>query len=450
MYKSEYLNCLLEKVKKQYQNEIEFIQAVEEFFDSMDILLEKHPEIVDTQVIDRIIYPERVFEFRIPWVNDQNKIEVNTGYRVQFNSAIGPYKGGMRFDKSVNLSILKFLGFEQTFKNSLTGLPMGGGKGGADFDPIGKSDGEIMRFCQAFMSELYHFIGPDMDVPAGDLGFGAREVGYMYGMLKKLTHLHQGSFTGKGISFGGSLGRTEATGYGVCYFAEEMLKTYLNTSFKDKKVIISGCGKVARYAIKKAWSLGAKIIGVSDRYGCIIDENGLDVDYIFNISANTGCCSKEYHEKYPTAFYSTNVKDLWNTKHQVDIIMPCATQGEINLEDAKSIKENGCFMLVEGANMPVDLPAIRYFNESGIIFAPGKAANAGGVAVSGLEMSQNAMHLSWTFEEVDEKLQGIMKDIFKKCYEISKEYNQPKNLAMGANIAGFLKVFDAMKQEGVI
>ena len=447
MYKSNYLNSLLENVKTKYANEPEFIQAVEEFFDSMDFLVDKDPKIEQYSILERLIIPERIITMRVPWVDDSGKIRVNTGYRVQFNSAIGPYKGGMRFAPNVNLSILKFLGFEQTFKNSLTGLPMGGGKGGADFDPRGKSDGEVMRFCQSFMNELFRHIGPNTDVPAGDLGFGAREIGYMFGQYKKLANQWGGVFTGKGISYGGSLGRPEATGYGLCYFAQEMLKTYKNTDFNGKNVIISGSGKVGSMALEKAVELGARIVGMSDINGYVADPNGLDAKEIIALAKAKGEFTKDYFAKHPNVQHGDVSRDLWNVK--CDIAMPCATQGEINIVNAKQLKENGCFMVAEGANMPCDLDSIRFFNENNILFSPGKASNAGGVAVSGLEMSQNAEHLSWTFEEVDAKLKEIMKNIFKQCYETAKAYGQPTNLALGANIAGFLKVYDAMLAQGV-
>ncbi|MCQ2776256.1 MAG: NADP-specific glutamate dehydrogenase [Bacilli bacterium] len=447
MYKSNYLNNLFEKVKIQYKNEPEFIQAVEEFFDSMDYIVDKDPRIENNAVLERLIVPERIITFRVPWVDDNGKIQVNTGYRVQFNSAIGPYKGGIRFDPSVNLSILKFLGFEQTFKNSLTGLPMGGGKGGSDFDIRNRSDAEVMRFCQSFMSELYRHIGPNTDVPAGDLGCGAREIGYMFGMYKKLKNEFTGVLTGKGISYGGSLARPEATGYGLLYFVEEMLKTFKNEEIKDKKVIISGCGKVGSMAIKKAYDLGAKIVGISDIDGILEDQNGLDIPYVLDLVNQGKRVTIEYANKYKDVKHDTNTRNLWKVK--CDIALPCATQGEINLESAKILKNNGCFMVVEGANMPTDLEAIRFFNENNVLFAPGKASNAGGVAVSGLEMTQNALHMPWTFEEVDQKLRVIMKDIFFKCYETAKSLGEPTNIALGANIAGFLKVLDAMLAEGV-
>lgn len=448
MYKSEYLNKVMAEVKQKNSDQKEFINAVEEFFDSMDYIVESDKNIEKYAILERLVNPERVFQFRIPWVDDNGNIKVNTGYRVQFNSAIGPYKGGMRFHPSVNQSILKFLAFEQTFKNSLTGLPMGGGKGGADFDPRGKSDGEIMRFCQSFMAELYPFIGPDTDVPAGDLGFGAREVGYMYGMYKKLKHQNTGTFTGKGLSYGGSKGRTEATGYGLLYFVKEMLQCFKNETLEGKKVIVSGSGKVAKYAAVKAKEFGAKVVAMSDINGYIYDPNGLDVDFIKEVSELNGECTKQYKEKYPNVINGDNTHDIW--KVPCDIALPCATQNEINLEDAKALYANGCYMLVEGANMPTELDAVRYLEKNGVLFAPGKASNAGGVAVSGLEMTQNAMHINWTYEEVDAKLQDIMKNIFYTCYETAKKYGEPTNISLGANIAGFLKVYDAMKAEGVI
>lgn len=448
MFKSNYLNKVYNEVESKCSNEKEFLNAVKEFLESMEYVVANDPEIEKNAILERLVVPERVISFRVCWVDDNGKIQVNNGYRVQFNSAIGPYKGGTRFDKSVNLSILKFLGFEQIFKNSLTSLPMGGGKGGADFDPIGKSDNEIMRFCQAYMSELYHHIGPDMDVPAGDLGVGAKEVGYMYGMYKKLTHQVNGAFTGKGIPFGGSLGRTEATGFGVIYFTKEALKKYFNTDLKGKKVIVSGSGNVAKHTALKAYREGAIVCAMSDRTGYIANPEGLDVNYIFEISAKNGLCVDEYVKKYPNTISGSNTHDIWNVK--CDIALPCATQNEINLDDAKNLVKNGCFALIEGANMPTELDAMHYLMDNGVIFSPGKASNAGGVAVSGLEMSQNAMHLSWTAEKVDEMLQDIMKNIFNTCYNTAESFNEPKNLALGANIAGFMKVYQAMKAEGVI
>lgn len=448
MYKNQYLNDILENVKTKYSNEPEFIQAVEEFLDSMDFVVDKDSRIQDNAILERIIVPERIVTFRVPWVDDNGKINVNTGYRVQFNSAIGPYKGGLRFDKSVTLSIIKFLGFEQIFKNSLTGLPMGGGKGGSDFNPKGRSDAEIMRFCQSFAMELFRHVGPDTDVPAGDLGVGGREIGYIFGMYKKLRNEFTGTFTGKGLAFGGSLTRTEATGYGLVYYVEEMLRAFYNTDMKGKKVIISGTGNVATYAIEKAHQLGAIVLGCSNTKGMIYDPNGVDVPELLELLKAGKPDLNKYADKHPTCKRSANPKDIW--LNPCDLALPCATQAEINLDAAKALKENGCYLVAEGANMPTDLVAVRYFNENGVLFAPGKASNAGGVAVSGLEMSQNAMHLSWTFDEVDARLKDIMKGIFKKCYDTAAKYGAPRNLALGANIAGFEKVYNAMLAEGII
>ncbi len=448
MYKSKYLNKCLREIKAKNKGQVEFIGAVEEFFDSMDFVVDKDPRIEKFSIIERITVPERIVSFRVPWVDDKGKIQVNTGYRVQFNSAIGPYKGGMRFDKSVNLSILKFLGFEQTFKNSLTGLPMGGGKGGADFDPRGKSDAEVMRFCQSLMTELFRHIGPNTDVPAGDLGVGAREIGYMFGYYKKLRDEWSGTFTGKNFSYGGSLGRPEATGYGLLYFVEEMLHEFKKCDIKGKKVMISGSGKVGGMAAAKAHELGAVLVAMSDIEGYVYDPNGLDVPYICKKAKEKGMFSKDYAADHKGVKFVAGPRNMW---HDVpcEIALPCATQGEIHIAEAEALKKNGCFMLVEGANMPCDVDAIRFFNTNGVLFAPGKASNAGGVAVSGLEMSQNALHLSWSFEEVDGRLKQIMKDIFKKCHDTAVKYGQPTNIALGANIAGFEKVMDAMIAQGV-
>lgn len=448
MYKSQYLNEVFKSVSERYATQPEFLQAVEEFFDSMDSLVDKEPNIEKNSIMERIVIPERTIEFRVSWVDDAGKIKVNSGYRIQFNSAIGPYKGGLRFHPSVNQSILKFLGFEQTFKNSLTGLPMGGGKGGSDFDPRGKSDGEIMRFCQAFMIEMFRHIGPNTDVPAGDFGVGARELGYLFGMYKKLQNEFTGVLTGKGIPFGGSLGRKEATGYGLCYFVVEMLRTFRNDTFAGKKVIISGSGKVGKHAGVKAKELGASIVAMSDINGFIYDPKGLDMPLVDQLSEEKGEYTLAYLKHYPNAKYNPDPAAMWFTP--CDIALPCATQNELDLEHAKGLVKNGCFLIAEGANMPTTLDATRYLNEQGILFAPGKAANAGGVAVSGLEMSQNAMHLSWTYEEVDAKLEGIMKNIFKKCHQTAKKYGKETNLVLGANIAGFIKVYEAMIAEGVI
>jgi len=448
LYKSNYLNTVFASVSKRYSYQPEFLQAVEEFFDSMDVLVEKDPNIEKNAILERLVVPERSIAFRVSWVDDKGKIQVNNGYRIQFNSAIGPYKGGIRFDASVNESILKFLGFEQTFKNSLTGLPMGGGKGGADFDPRGKSDAEVMRFCQAFMTELFRHVGPDTDVPAGDLGVGAREIGYMFGMYKKLKNEFTGTFTGKGIPFGGSLGRKEATGYGLLYFVEEMLHEFRKEDIKGKRVIVSGSGNVGKHAALKATALGAKVVAMSDIHGFIADEEGIDIPLVYTLSEEKGEFTTEYLKKYPNAKFTPDPKKMWFTP--CDIALPCATQNEIYLEHAKALVENGCFLLGEGANMPTTLEATRYLLEHGVLFSPGKASNAGGVAVSGLEMSQNAMHLSWTAKEVDEKLAQIMKTIFRQCHETGAKFGQPTNLVLGANIAGFLKVYQAMLAEGVI
>jgi glutamate dehydrogenase (NADP+) len=417
--KSQYLNEVFKTLQNRYFMQPEFMQAVEEFFESMDYIVDKDPKIEKYSIMERITVPERVIAFRVTWVDDTGKIQVNNGYRIQFNSAIGPYKGGLRFHPSVNQSILKFLGFEQTFKNSLTGLPMGGGKGGADFDPRGKSEGEIMRFCQAFMQELYRHIGPNTDVPAGDLGVGALEIGYLFGMYKKLQDDFTGVLTGKGISFGGALGRKEATGYGLCYFVEEMLRTYKNETFKGKRVIISGSGKVGKHAAMKVIELGGKVVAMSDINGFIYDENGLDMKLVDVLSEEKGEYSIQYLKKYPKAKFNSDPSMMWYSP--CDIALPCATQNEIYIEHAKALVENGCYLVAEGANMPTTLDATHFFLEHGVLFGPGKAANAGGVSVSGLEMMQNAMHAAFTFEEVDARLKDIMKNIFKKCHVTAKE-----------------------------
>ncbi len=443
-----YLNDFYEKLSQRYYDQKEFLQAVEEFLASMDILVEKDPRIEKNAIIERIVEPERIIKFRVSWVDDAGNVRVNRAMRVQYNSAIGPYKGGIRFHHSVNESIMKFLGFEQTFKNSLTCLPMGGAKGGSDFDPAGKSDNEIMRFCQNYILELYRHIGPRMDVPAGDLGVGAREIGYMYGMYKRIENEFSGTFTSKGIASGGSLGRAEATGYGLCYFVEEMLKTYKNDTFKDKRVIISGAGKVGSMAAAKVIELGGKVVGMSDISGVIHDENGIDLELIKTLSKTNLVVMDQYREYHPDATFSPVTKDIW--KIPCDIAMPCATQNEIHLDSAKELVSRGCWLVAEGANMPTMNEATKYFQENNVLFAPGKASNAGGVAVSGLEMAQNATFQNWTFEEVDAKLHVIMKNIFKRCYEASVMYTgKPDDLVTGANIAGFLKVYEAMLQQGI-
>jgi glutamate dehydrogenase (NADP+) len=448
LFKSQYLNTVYDKVAHSYAHQPEFLQAVEEFFGSMEFIVEQDPKIQAQSILERMVVPERSISFRVAWVDDHGKIQVNTGYRVQFNSAIGPYKGGIRFAPNVNESVMKFLGFEQTFKNSLTGLPMGGGKGGSDFDPRGKSDGEIMRFCQSFMTELYRHIGSNTDVPAGDLGVGAREIGYMYGMYHKLQNESTGTFTGKGLSYGGSLGRKEATGSGLLYFVQEMMKAFRKDTLEGKRLIVSGSGKVGKHAAVKAHELGAKVVAISDINGFIHDKNGLDVPLIDILSEEKGECTLEYKKRHPEVEFTPDPKKMWFTT--CDIALPCATQNEIYLDHAEALVKNGCYLVAEGANMPTTLEATQFLIGKGILFAPGKAANAGGVAVSGLEMSQNAQHLSWSAKDVDNRLKGIMEDIFRKCHETAAKYGQPQNLVLGANIAGFLKVYDAMMAQGVI
>lgn len=445
--KNAYLKELLERVEKRNQGEPEFIQAVTEVLMTLEPVVEKRPDLVEAGVLERLVEPERQIIFRVPWVDDSGKVQVNRGFRVQFNSAIGPYKGGLRLHPSVYIGIIKFLGFEQVFKNSLTTLPMGGAKGGSDFDPKGKSDGEIMRFCQSFMTELCKHIGADLDVPAGDIGTGAREIGYMFGQYKRLRNEFTGVLTGKGLTYGGSLARTEATGFGLCYFTEEMLKAN-GTSFKGKTVVISGSGNVAIYAAQKATELGAKVVTVSDSNGYIYDENGIDVACVKQIKEVERKRIKEYLNYHPEAKYTEGCKGVWTVK--CDIALPCATQNEIDGESAKILVKNGCKVVSEGANMPSTPEAIDVYLANKILYGPAKAANAGGVATSGLEMCQNSMRLSWTFEEVDEKLQGIMKSIFKSCADAAKEYGMEGNYMAGANIAGFLKVAEAMKAQGCV
>ena len=448
MFKSTYLMKVYADLSKRYQDQPEFLQAVEEFLTSIDLLVDKDPRIEKNAIIERILEPERMIKFRVSWVDDSGKVQVNRALRVQFNSAIGPYKGGIRFHHSVNESIMKFLAFEQTFKNSLTCLPMGGAKGGSDFDPAGKSDNEIMRFCQNYILELYRHIGPRMDVPAGDLGVGAREIGYLYGMYKRIENEFSGTFTSKGIESGGSLGRAEATGYGLCYFVEEMLKQFKNETFKNKRVIISGAGKVGSMAAEKAIELGAKVIAMSDISGVIHDEQGIDIELVKNLSKTNQVVMDKYQTYRPDAIFSPNTADIW--KVPCDIALPCATQNEIYLESAVELVKNGCWLVAEGANMPTTIEATKYFREHNVYFGPGKAANAGGVAVSGLEMTQNATFQNWSFEEVDCKLHEIMRKIFMKCYNASLEYTgTPNDLITGANIAGFMKVYLAMLQQGV-
>lgn len=440
------LEQLYETVKKRNPNDKEFLQAVEEVFESLNIIADVHPEELDDDVLERLVEPERQIIFRVPWVDDNGKTQVNRGYRVEFNSAIGPYKGGLRFHPSVNISIIKFLGFEQVLKNSLTTLPMGGGKGGSDFDPKGKSDREVMRFCQSFMSELYRHIGPNTDVPAGDIGVGGREVGYLFGQYKRLKNEYSGVLTGKGLTFGGSLIRTEATGYGLCYFTQALLKDN-GTSFEGKTVTISGSGNVAIYACEKATQLGAKVVTMSDSNGFVYDPEGIDLDLVKDIKEVRRGRIKEYVEKHPNSTYTPNARP-WTVP--CDIALPCATQNELDLEDAKALVANKVFAVCEGANMPTTPDAIHYLMKNGVFYAPGKASNAGGVACSGLEMSQNAQHLSWTAEEVDQKLESIMVNIFETCRDTAKEYGHEKEYVVGANIAGFLKVAKAMKAQGTV
>ena len=441
-----YIQDVLENLKKKNPDQPEFIQAVTEVLTSLEPVLEKNPKYQDAALLERIVEPERQLMFRVPWVDDNGKIHVNRGFRVQFNSAIGPYKGGLRLHPSVNLGIIKFLGFEQIFKNSLTSLPIGGGKGGSDFDPKGKSDREIMAFCQSFMSELYRHIGADVDVPAGDIGVGAREIGYLYGQYKRLTGKYEGVLTGKGLSYGGSLARTQATGYGLIYFTSEMLADHGDT-LKGKTCVVSGSGNVAIYAAEKAMQLGAKVVAMSDSTGWIYDENGINLDAMKEIKeVKRGRCY-DYLNYVPSAKY-TEGKGIWSVK--CDIAFPCATQNELNLEDAKMLVANGCKVVAEGANMPTTLEATNYLIEQGIFFCPGKAANAGGVATSALEMSQNSMRLSWTFEEVDAKLLDIMVNIYKNVSSAAAQYGFKDNFVIGANIAGFVKVADAMLAQGVV
>ena len=440
-----YLNGVYEDVCKRNPNEPEFHQAVKEVLESLIPVVEQRPDLVSAKVIDRLVEPERQIIFRVPWVDDKGELQVNRGFRIQFNSAIGPYKGGIRLHPSVNLSILKFLGFEQVFKNSLTGLPIGGGKGGSDFDPKGKSDLEIMRFCQSFMTELAKHIGPDTDVPAGDIGTGAREIGYMFGQYKRLANEYTGVLTGKGLTYGGSLARTEATGYGLCYFTEEMLNDH-GDSFKGKTVVISGSGNVAIFACEKATALGAKVVTLSDSNGYIYDENGIDLDVVKQIKLVERGRISEYAKRVPGSVYTEGCSGVWTVK--CDVALPCATQNEINKESAEILVKNGCKVLAEGANMPSTPEAIETYLKAGMLFGPAKAANAGGVATSALEMSQNSMRYSWSFEEVDEKLHGIMVNIYHNAAKAAKDFGFEGNLVVGANIAGFIKVAEAMKAHG--
>ena len=445
--KNAYLQGVYEGLTQRYPEQKEFLQAAEEVLESLEPVVAAHPEYEVAGLIERMVEPERVVMFRVPWVDDAGKVQVNRGYRVEFNSAIGPYKGGLRFHPSVNLSIIKFLGFEQCFKNSLTGLPMGGGKGGSDFDPHGKSDAEVMRFCQSFMTELYRHIGPNTDVPAGDIGVGGREIGYMFGQYKRICNEFTGVLTGKGIPYGGSLARTEATGYGLCYFTDEMLKAN-GKSFQGAKVVISGSGNVAIYANQKATQLGAKVIAMSDSNGYIVDENGIDYKVMKEIKEVKRARIKTYLDYVPSAKYVEGSQGIWNVA--CDIALPCATQNELPLEGAKALVANGCYAVAEGANMPTTPDATAYLQENGVLFGPAKASNAGGVATSGLEMSQNSLRLAWTFEEVDARLHDIMVNIYKNTAAAAEEYGMKGNLVAGANIAGFQKIASAMMSQGVV
>ena len=445
--KNEYLKKVLADVERRDAGEPEFIQAVTEVLESLEPVVEARPELEKLNIVGRIVEPERFVQFRVPWIDDNGNVQVNRGYRVQFNSAIGPYKGGLRLHPTVCTSVIKFLGFEQCFKNALTTLPMGGGKGGSDFNPKGKSDMEIMRFCQSFMTELCRHIGPDTDVPAGDIGVGGREIGYLFGQYKRLRNEFSGVLTGKGLTYGGSLARTEATGYGLCYFTEEMLSCMKNDSFKGKTVVVSGSGNVAIYANQKATELGAKVVAMSDSNGYVYDPNGIDLAVVKQIKEVERGRIKEYAERVPGSTYTEGCKGIWTVK--CDIALPCATQNEIDEESAKALLANGVMCVAEGANMPSTPEAIAAFQNAGILFAPAKASNAGGVATSGLEMSQNSQRLSWTFEEVDAKLKNIMVTIFHNSYNAAKKYGMEGNLVAGANIAGFEKIADAMIAQGV-
>jgi len=445
--KNLYLQNVLAAVEKRSGTESEFLQAVTEVLESLEPVIEKHPEFEKAGVIERLVEPERVIMFRVPWVADDGTVQVNRGFRVQFNSAIGPYKGGLRFHPSVNLGIIKFLGFEQIFKNSLTTLPIGGGKGGCDFDPKGKTDGEVMRFCQSFMTELSKHIGADTDVPAGDIGVGAREIGFMYGQYKRLKNEFVGVLTGKGLTYGGSLARKEATGYGLCYFTDAMLKD-AGKSFKDKAVVVSGSGNVAIYATEKATELGGKVVALSDSGGYIYDKNGVNLDTVKQLKEVERKRISEYVKIHPTAEYHEGCSGIWSVP--CDIALPCATQNELDKTGAELLVKNGCFSVAEGANMPSTPEAVEVFLSNGILFGPAKAANAGGVATSALEMSQNSARLSWTFEEVDSKLKGIMESIYAQASNAAEEYGLKGNFVAGANIAGFLKVANTMLAQGVI
>ncbi len=449
MLTNEYLKRVYAEVEKRDGHEPEFLQAVREVFESLELVIDKHPEWEKAGLIERFVEPERVIEFRVPWTDDSGAVHVNRGYRVQYNSAIGPYKGGIRFHPSVNLSVIKFLGFEQILKNSLTTLPMGGGKGGSDFDPKGKSDAEVMRFCQSFMTELYRHIGQFTDTPAGDIGVGGREVAYMFGQYKRIVDRFDGGvITGKGLTFGGSLARTQATGYGLCYYAAEALRHLKNESFEGKTVIVSGSGNVAQYAAEKCTQLGGRVVAMSDSQGYIYDPKGVDLKKLFDIKQKRRARISVYADEVPGAEYHEGCRNIWTVK--CDIALPCASQNEMDAEGAKALIANGAIAVFEGANMPLTPEAIALVQDSGLLYSPGKASNAGGVATSGLEMSQNSIRMSWSFEEVDEKLHGIMRNIYKACYDASVQCGRPGDLMVGANVAGFLKVAEAMMAQGIV
>lgn len=445
---NNYATSVLTDLRAKYPEQTEFLQAATEILESLSLVFDRRPEYEKASLLERFVEPERTIMFRVAWIDDSGKARVNIGYRVQYNSAIGPFKGGLRFHPSVNMSIVKFLGLEQILKNSLTGLPIGGAKGGSDFDPKGKSDTEIMRFCQAFMRQLWRYIGPDTDVPAGDIGVGSREIGYLFGFYKNLVNAHLGTITGRGLSYGGSLGRTQATGYGLVYFVEEMLKTAKKESFKSKTVVVSGSGNVAIYATEKAQQLGAKVIAMSDSNGYIYDANGINLDVVKKLKEVERKRIVEYLNYVPTATYVEDYKKIWELK--CDIALPCATQNEIDLDAAKMLYANGIIAVGEGANMPTTIDAANFFVNSGVLFAPAKAANAGGVATSALEMAQASQRIFWSFDEVEAKLHNIMVGIFHNCEKAAKEYGFPGNYIVGANIAGFEKVANAMMAYGVL
>ena len=448
MLTNEYIKRVYQQVEKRDGDQPEFLQAVREVFSSLEPVVERHPEYEANGVLERLVEPERAVKFRVAWTDDQGHVQVNRGYRIQFNSAIGPYKGGLRFHPTVTESVIKFLGFEQILKNSLTGLPMGGAKGGSDFDPKGRSDAEVMRFCQAFMTELQRHIGQFTDVPAGDINVGSREIGYLFGQYKRMRDEYSGVLTGKDLTFGGSLARTEATGYGLCYYTQEALQTLRKDSFQGKTVVISGSGNVAIFATEKAQQLGAKVVTASDSNGYVYDPKGIDLDVVKDIKLGHRGRIREYADRVDSAEYHEGCKGVWTVP--CDIALPCATQNEIDEESAKALVANGCTVVCEGANMPSTPEAIEVYQDNKVLYGPAKAANAGGVAVSGLEMSQNSLRLQWTFDEVDQRLKDIMTGIFQKSYQASKEYGHEGDLMLGANVAGFTKVADAMVAQGIL